>query len=242
MGGMNQQDRVIDYQGSGTAEDVLRWALGKFHPRIALSTSFKEAVLLHMITRIRPDVRVFAIDTGRLNEETYACAEAVRERFGIEIEWYFPNHDQIERFQRDTGPLACRTSREARLECCRIRKVEPLKRALAGLDAWITGLRRDQGVTRTEIAKIARDDLHGGIIKINPLADWNSDQIWRYIRRHNLPYNSLYDYGYQSIGCATCTRAIEPGQHPRSGRWWWEDAEHKECGLHMEPKPTQYNI
>ena len=221
------------YRGSDSAEEVLKWALDTFHPRIALATSFKDAVIIHMLNRIRPDFRVFALDTGRLNEETYACAEAIRKRYGVTIEWVFPRYAPVEALEREKGLYSFRESLENRRECCHIRKVEPLGRALEGVDAWITGLRRDQGVTRTRTAKIERDHAHGGIAKINPIVDWDGGRVWEYIRKHDLPYNRLFDKGYTSIGCASCTRAVQPGDDPRSGRWWWEMAEHKECGMHV---------
>jgi len=226
-------DAVIDYQGKGDAEDVLRWALDHFHPRIALSTSFKDAVLIHMLSQIRTDFRVFALDTGRLPEETYELADEIRRRYGVKIEWVFPKNEAVERLERDKGLYSFRESLENRHECCYIRKVEPMARALQGLDAWITGLRRDQGVTRANVIKIERDKVHGGITKVNPIADWDSGRVWQFIRENKIPYNRLYDKGYTSIGCAPCTRAVQPGDDPRSGRWWWEHPDHKECGIHI---------
>ncbi len=216
-----------------STEDLLQWAIDTFHPDWALSCSFEDVVLVHMMHGMCPDIRVFAIDTGRLNEETYELAEATQQLFGIEVEWYFPEREAVERLEREKGLFSFRVSLGARHECCHIRKVEPLSRALAGLGAWVTGLRRDQSVTRSDLQKVERDDAHGGIVKLNPLADWTSQQISDYIRKHRLPHNRLYGKGYLSIGCAPCTRAVEPGEHPRSGRWWWEDPEHKECGLHI---------
>ena len=240
---MSVQYHEIEYHGGDTPEDVLEWALERFHPYIALACSFsvEDIVLIHMMHNIRPEARVFAIDTGRLNEETYECADAIRRQLGVKIEWYFPKRKDVENLEREEGLFSFRNSLDARHECCRIRKVEPLSRALSGLKAWITGLRREQSVTRTELKAIECDEAHGGIAKINPLIEWDSDEVWRYLREHNLPYNRLHDSGYPSIGCAPCTRAVEPGEHPRAGRWWWESPEHKECGLHLE-KPRQYNI
>ncbi|MCE9613389.1 MAG: phosphoadenylyl-sulfate reductase [Lentisphaerae bacterium] len=229
----DQPQTAIDYHGNGEAEDVLRWALDRFSPRIALSTSFKDAVIIHMMSRIRPDFRVFALDTGRLNEETYELADEISRRYHVQIEWTFPRHEAVERLTGTKGMHSFRESVENRRECCYIRKVEPLSRALSGLDAWITGLRRDQGSTRSEIQKIERDQVHGGIIKVNPLADWDTGRMWQYIRENKIPYNRLFDKGYTSIGCAPCTRPVQPGDDPRSGRWWWELDEHKECGIHI---------
>lgn len=229
----------IDYRENesldhvSAAEDVLRWALEKFHPRIAIASSLQDSVLIHIATGIRKDIRVFSIDTGRLPEEAYACAEEIRRQLGVRIEWYFPKHDVVERLETDKGLYSFKNSLEERKECCFVRKVEPLNRALAGLDAWITGLRRDESVTRSSLAKVERDVAHGGIVKINPLADWTSDDIRAYILKHGVPYNRLLDLGYPSIGCECCTRPVEPGEDPRAGRWWWEQSEHKECGLHV---------
>lgn len=225
----------VEYSGKGEAQDVLAWALDKYHPNIALSTSFKDAVLIHMLSQIRSDFRVIALDTGRLNEETYQLSEDIRKRYGITIEWYFPRPAAVQTLEREKGLFSFKESLENRRECCYIRKVEPLSRALTGLDAWITGLRRDQGVSRRTTGKIELDRVHGDIIKVNPLVDWDNDRIWAYIRKNDIPYNKLFDKGYTSIGCEPCTRAIAAGEDARAGRWWWEqEPEHKECGIHVQ--------
>jgi phosphoadenosine phosphosulfate reductase len=229
---MSEQDPRIDYSGSYEAEDVLRWAIEKFQPSIKIACSFQNLVVVHMALKINPDVTIFAMDTGRLNEETYQCAEDLQRRLGVKIEWFFPKHREIEALEREKGLFSFKQSVENRQECCHIRKVEPLKRALSGLDAWITGLRRDQNVTRTSTGKIEIDHVHGGIVKINPIVDWTWDEVQDYVREHDLPYNHLFDRGFLSVGCAPCTRPVRAGEHPRAGRWWWEQAEHKECGLH----------
>jgi phosphoadenosine phosphosulfate reductase len=220
---------------SKTATDLLGWALENFHPRIALAASFgaEDVVIIDMLARLRPDARVFTLDTGRLPPETYALVDTIRERYAIAIEVYFPQPEGVETMVREHGVNLFYKSVENRKRCCGVRKVEPLGRALAGLDAWITGLRREQAVTRTEVRKVDSDADHGGIFKINPLADWTWDQVWAYIRAHDVPYNALHDRGYPSIGCAPCTRAVEPGEDLRAGRWWWETPETKECGLHV---------
>lgn len=224
----------VDYCGSGEPEDILHWALDKYHPRIALSTSFKDAVLIDMMSRIRSGFRVIALDTGRLNEETYQLSEEIRNRYDISIEWYFPRPEFVEKLEGQKGLFSFRESLENRRECCYIRKIEPLSRALTGVDAWITGLRKDQGETRATVKKIELDQVHGDIIKINPLADWDQERVWSYIRENDIPYNRLYDQGYASVGCEPCTRPIQSGDDPRSGRWWWELPEHKECGIHVQ--------
>ena len=226
------------------ARAVLARALDVFHPHIALASSFslEDAVVLDLLIGLRKDARVFALDTGRLNPETYECAEALRRRYGVQIEWFFPKHEAVESLERTKGLFSFKESIENRKECCGIRKVEPLNRALGGLQAWITGLRREQSVTRTELAVFETDASHGGMIKVNPLAGWTLSDLWNYSREHKLPYNRLYDIGYTSIGCAPCTRAIEPGEDQRAGRWWWENPEHKECGLHLNMKSWNPSI
>lgn len=228
-----EPDPRLDYCGDGTPESVLRWALEKFHPRIAIACSFQHAVLIDMAVRIQPNVRVFSLDTGRLPEDTYECARDIEQHFGIKIEWYFPQRDAVERLMREKGPLSFRESLENRRECCGIRKVEPLNRALSGLDAWVSGIRREQNSNRAASAKIEIDEAHGGIVKLNPLADWSYDEIRAYVKERRLPYNTLFEKGYTSIGCACCTRPVQPGEDPRAGRWWWEHPEYKECGLHV---------
>jgi phosphoadenosine phosphosulfate reductase len=220
---------------SATPQAVLAWAAARFGDRLALACSMgaEDMVLLDMLVKIQPRARVFLLDTGRLHQETYDLMERVRERYGIEFEVHFPRTGAVEGLLREKGPNSFYQSVEARRECCHIRKVEPLSRALAGLDAWITGLRREQAVTRSEVAVVEEDADHGGTLKINPLVSWTEAQVWDYISEHNVPYHRLHDEGYPSIGCAPCTRAISPGEDVRAGRWWWENPEQKECGLHV---------
>ncbi len=209
---------------SQSAEQVLRWGVESFFPKIALSASFgaEDVVLVDMLSRIQPAVKVFTLDTGRLPEETYEVMDRIRERYGMEIVRFFPDPEAVEKLEREKGLYSFRESVENRKECCGIRKVEPLRRALAGLEAWVTGLRREQAVTRVLLAKVEQDRAHGGIAKLNPLADWTPPQVWDYIYEHDVPYNKLHDKGFPSIGCAPCTRAVQPGEDIRSGRWWWE--------------------
>jgi phosphoadenosine phosphosulfate reductase len=226
-----------DWNGVDLADPdaVLERALALHHPAIALASSFslEDAILVDLLSRRRSDARVFALDTGRLNPETYECAEAIRKRYGIYIEWHFPQHGDVENLERMKGLFSFRESVDNRKECCRIRKVEPLARALSGLTAWITGQRRAQSATRGELRVVEDDAAHGGISKINPLAAWTLEDCWAHVRANQVPYNRLYDRNYTSIGCAPCTRAIRPGEDERAGRWWWENGGHKECGLHM---------
>jgi phosphoadenosine phosphosulfate reductase len=234
---MPQANEVLipDEIDSAAPERVLSWAVQAFHPRIALCTSFaaEGVVLIDLLARLGLPMRVFTLDTGRLMPETYAVMEAVRERYALDVEVFFPRTEAVEAMTRADGVNLFYRSVEARKRCCAVRKVEPLERALGGLAAWITGLRREQAETRTDVRKAEVDETHGGIVKVSPLADWTWADVWSYIRAHDVPYNALHDLGYPSIGCAPCTRAVAPGEDHRAGRWWWEDAHAaKECGLH----------
>jgi ferredoxin-nitrite reductase len=217
-----------------SAEDLLTWALDTFHPRMAISAAggVDGLAILDMAWRINPDVRVFTLDTGRLPPETYALFEEVRERYGIDVEFEVPDGNEVAKLSTTYGPNLMYRSVDLRLACCTIRKVEPLKRKLATLDAWVAGLRREQWASRRNIAKVELDRDHGNIVKLNPLADWSLDRVWDYIHRNEVPYHELFDHGYTSIGCAPCTRAVLPGEPERAGRWWWEEDTDKECGIH----------
>lgn len=217
-----------------TAEQLLAWALAQFHPRLAISAAggVDGMAIIDMAWRIDPAVRVFTLDTGRLPAETYALFEEVRERYGIQVEFEHPDRHDIAALVNREGPNLMYRSVDLRVACCEIRKVEPLKRKLATLDAWVSGLRREQWRTRTNIAKVELDRDHGGIVKLNPLADWHADDVWDYVRKNDVPYHELFDHGYASIGCAPCTRPVEPGESERAGRWWWEQDTDKECGIH----------
>src|SRR3989338_7633290 len=201
-----------------SAEEVLRWALKTFSPKIVLASSFgaEDVVLIDLLVKLEPKTKIFTLDTGRLNEETYDVADRIRRKYGVEIISYFPEAAKVEALERQKGFYSFRESIANRKECCGIRKVEPLKRALTGLDAWITGLRRDQSVTRSDVAKVEIDEAHGGIAKINPLADWTNDQVWVYIKKNSVPYNKLHDLGYPSIGCDPSTRSVKLGEDVRA--------------------------
>ncbi|PLX92086.1 MAG: phosphoadenylyl-sulfate reductase [Desulfuromonas sp.] len=213
---------------------ILKKGLSLVRGEVALACSFsvEDIVVIDILQQVAPDVRIFALDTGRLNEETYEAAEQVSQRYGIAIDWYFPERQAVEDLERREGLFSFRESLEKRHACCHIRKIEPLQRALKGLAGWLTGLRREQSVTRNDLLAIEVDAAHGGILKLNPLLEWSEAELWQYAEQRRLPVNRLHRQGYPSIGCAPCTRAIEPGEHPRAGRWWWEDPAHKECGLH----------
>jgi len=217
-----------------TAEELLTWAIDTFHPRMAISAAggVDGLALVDMAWRINPDVRVFTLDTGRLPPETYALFEEVRERYGIDVEFEVPDGNEVAKLSTTFGPNLMYRSVDLRLACCNVRKVEPLKKKLATLDAWIAGLRREQWVSRRNIAKVELDREHGNIVKLNPLADWSLDRVWDYVRTNEVPYHELFDHGYTSIGCAPCTRAVLPGEPERAGRWWWEEDTDKECGIH----------
>ena len=221
---------------SSTPQDILRWAVESYGDGLTLASSFgaEDVVLIDMLSRITENPRVFVLDTGRLHQETYDVIDNVRKRYCIEIETFFPQTDAVERLLTTKGPNSFRESVCNRRECCFIRKVEPLNRALSLADAWVTGLRRSQSVTRADLQHIEIDGNHRQILKINPLLSWSEDEVWEYIKSHDVPYNALHDIGFPSIGCQPCTRAIQPNEDLRAGRWWWEMPEHKECGLHIK--------
>jgi phosphoadenosine phosphosulfate reductase len=214
---------------------VIAWALERFGSAVAIASSFsiEDCVVIDIAHAARRDVRIFALDTGRLPDETYMTAERVRMKYDVDIEWTFPAQKPVEELIRLKGLYSFRDSLDNRHECCGIRKVEPLGRALAGLDAWITGLRREQSVTRTDTPEVEVDGAHGDIAKVNPLIAWSAAEVRAYATEHRVPIHPLHDKGYPSIGCAPCTRAVAPGEHERAGRWWWENPENKECGLHV---------
>jgi phosphoadenosine phosphosulfate reductase len=222
---------------SEPAETLLAWALERWGSQLALCTSFQAEgmVILDMAWRIDPNLRVFSVDTGRLPQETYDIIERVRDRYGIEVEVFFPDPRQVGAMVRSHGPNLFYKSVHARMWCCYVRKVEPLRRALKGLEAWVTGLRRDQSANRARIDKIELDAEHDGLIKLNPLCDWTSQQVWDFINTYNVPVHQLYEQGYTSIGCAPCTRPTQAGNDARAGRWWWEQNTLKECGIHGFP-------
>jgi thioredoxin-dependent adenylylsulfate APS reductase len=227
------RDAADRFEGA-RAEELLAWALDTFHPRIAISAAggVDGLALLDMAWRINPGVRVFTLDTGRLPPETYALFEEIRERYGIHVEFEVPDGHDVAKLTTAYGPNLMYRSVDLRIACCNVRKVAPLKRKLATLDAWIAGLRREQWVSRRNIAKVELDREHRNIVKLNPLTDWSLDEVWDYVRTNEVPYHELFDHGFTSIGCAPCTRAVLPGEPERAGRWWWEEDTDKECGIH----------
>lgn len=217
-----------------TANDLLAWGIERFDGTIAISAAggVDGMALIDMAWAIDRHIRVFTLDTGRLPPETYALFEKVRERYGIEVEFVAPDADAVGGLLTQHGPNLMYRSVDLRLRCCDVRKVEPLKRKLATLDAWVTGLRRDQWKSRSKVQRVEIDTDHGGVVKLNPLVDWTLDQVWTYVREHGVPTHELFGHGYSSIGCGPCTRPVLPGEPERSGRWWWETNVDKECGIH----------
>jgi phosphoadenosine phosphosulfate reductase len=231
--------RVMDGALEGSSPyEILRDALEDYADalRIACSLGVEDMVVLHEASRAGRDLgvtpRVFLLDTGRLHQETYDLVDRARDRYGVHFEIYAPDTIRVEDLVRTKGANSFYRSIEDRRECCAVRKLGPLSRALSGARAWVTGLRRDQGPTRADVRLMERDEANGGLIKLNPLASWSSDRVWAFVRENRIPTHALHAQGYPSIGCAPCTRAIAAGEDPRAGRWWWEDAAHKECGLH----------
>jgi phosphoadenosine phosphosulfate reductase len=234
-------DRIAKLIQSGDIEswspqEILTWALKNFQPRIALSCSFgapEGLVLLDMMHRIDPSSRVFVLDTGRLPQATHDLIDRVRLRYDKAIEVLYPDAAAAGAMVREHGMNLFYESVEKRQLCCGIRKVEPLDAYLANLDAWVTGLRRDQALTRSTTPKVQLDHIHGGIVKLNPIADWGRDQVMDYVRAQNVPTNRLHAQGYPSVGCEPCSRAVRQGEDARAGRWWWENSDSRECGIHF---------
>ncbi len=231
---MNIETLKVRYQES-EALDILKGFLHDYPQQIVLASSLgaEDQVLTDMMLSIEPKARIFVLDTGRLHQETYDVMALTRATYEMSYEVYFPEAKQTEALVTSKGPNSFYDSIENRKECCHIRKVEPLKRALSNCKGWITGLRKSQSATRSVLEKIEWDETHH-ILKINPLADWSEAQVWAYLKTHDVPVNRLHKLGFPSIGCAPCTRAIKPGENVRAGRWWWENPDGKECGLHVK--------
>jgi phosphoadenosine phosphosulfate reductase len=218
---------------NATAEELLTGFLGEYKGKIALSSSLgiEDQALTHLVCKIDKSAKIFTLDTGRLFPETYDLIHRTNHKYGIQMSVYFPDANQIEVMVNSKGINLFFESVENRKLCCNLRKIEPLKRAFAGLEVWICGLRREQSVTRQSMQRIEWDEANG-IIKLNPLIDWTEDEVKEFIKSNGIPYNPLHDKGFPSIGCQPCTRAIFPGEDIRAGRWWWENPDTKECGLH----------
>ncbi|WP_062787466.1 phosphoadenylyl-sulfate reductase [Aquitalea pelogenes] len=223
------------------ATQALLTEIAAKHPDAVLANSYgaEDMVLTDLIARLSLPLQVFSLDTGRLPAETYTLMQQVAERYpAVAVKVYFPETAATESYVNTHGINGFYQSVELRKSCCQIRKIEPLKRALAGKSAWITGLRREQSPTRQDLGN-QEFDADNGLMKFNPLIEWTEAEVWEYIRRNDVPYNALHDQRYPSIGCAPCTRAITVGEDVRAGRWWWENPESKECGLHIKSSPLK---
>jgi phosphoadenosine phosphosulfate reductase len=233
---MDKRD-IKRYQGvleESSPQDVISWALDNFQlHEIALATSFgaEDQVLTDMLLKENANAQIFTLDTGRLPQETLDTLERTMNFYNVKIKVLSPDSEAVKTMEKEYGPNLFYESIEGRKYCCAVRKIAPLRSELVKLKAWICGLRKDQAVTRGDVNKVEWDEAFG-LFKINPLADWSEEQVWQYLRENKIPYNPLHDKGYPSIGCAPCTRAIKTGEDIRSGRWWWENPEQKECGLH----------
>ena len=218
-----------------TATQQLLKQIATDHPTVSFANSLgaEDMILMDLIAKHAPTIEIFSIDTGRLPAETYDLIDRATKHYKRKIKVYFPEQSAVENYVRINGINGFRDSIAQRQDCCHARKVEPLQRALKGKSAWITGLRREQAVTRKNLSTSEFDQANG-LQKYNPLIEWSEEDVWNYIHEHSVPYNALHDLGFPSIGCAPCTRAIEPGEDVRAGRWWWESAEQKECGLHVK--------
>jgi phosphoadenosine phosphosulfate reductase len=234
----NNRESVAAWQelaATMEAPEVLRWASGIFRNRICFATSLgaEDQVLTHFLCEVASDIRVFTLDTGRLFPESYELIEKTEARYARRVEVFAPQTEEVESMIAEHGINLFYKSVENRKLCCSIRKIHPLMRALRGVDAWICGLRRDQALTRQSVHVVEWDEQFG-IVKINPLWNWSEPQVWEFIKKNKIPYNPLHDKGFLSIGCSCCTRAVAAGEDVRAGRWWWEQPEHKECGLHRK--------
>jgi len=220
---------------SAGPKEVLAYFLEAFKGKIAFASSMgaEDQVITEMIANIDHEAKIFTLDTGRMFPETYDIIDRTNARYKINIQIYFPERELVEKMVNEKGINLFYESIQNRKECCHIRKIAPLKRALEGQEVWISGLRRSQSVTRKEV-KLVEWDEGNGLIKLNPLIEWTEDQVWNYINENNIPFHKLHDKGFPSIGCQPCTRAIEPDEDVRAGRWWWELPEGKECGLHVK--------
>lgn len=218
-----------------TTQEVVAFFLENYKGRVALSSSLaaEDQTLTDIMLKQDKEARIFTLDTGRLHPETYDVMDATNLKYNIKIDVYFPNEQNVQELYKTQGVNGHYESIDKRKNCCFVRKIEPLQRALKDLDVWITGLRATQSVTRTEMP-LVEYDANFDVIKVNPIINWSEEDVWDYIKENRVPYNKLHDQGFPSIGCAPCTRAVKDGEDVRAGRWWWENPEHKECGLHKK--------
>ena len=242
MNDTTQQDitRITHLLSGLSIRDAISALIQQFPGQVTFSSSFsfEDQVITHEILHHQLPVSIFTLDTGRMFAETYSVWNSTNEKYNTHIKAYYPQHASLEAFIADKGPNSFYESVDNRKQCCFIRKVEPLKRALAGKAVWITGLRAEHSPDRKDLPMIEWDESNQ-LIKFHPILHWTTEEVRQYIRENQVPYNPLHDKGFVSIGCAPCTRAIRPGEDFRAGRWWWEDASKKECGLHVhEEKAT----
>ena len=235
---MSMEELVNELNELNESEDInetLKYLTSKFHREIILTSSLsvEDQVITHMASSFSEQIKIIVLDTGRLHEETYKLIDKSRDFFGTNYLIYYPDAGELENFTKENGVNSFYKSVDLRHKCCEIRKINPLKRALSNCDIWITGLRREHSPNRSSLKYFEFDEKFQ-CIKFNPILDWSTEKVWSYIKKHNLPYNPLYDNNYSSIGCEPCTRAVRPGEDIRAGRWWWESSEKKECGLHFE--------
>lgn len=235
---MNKKEAITSWNerfAKATPQEILEFFAGEFGDHLCLSSSLgaEDQVLTDMLAKIDPHIRIFTLDTGRLFPETLNLIQENRDHYKVSMEVFFPDYKLVQKMVKEKGINLFYESIENRKLCCNIRKMEPLKRALEGMEAWITGIRKDQTINRFNTDVVEWDEGNE-IIKINPLYKWTEKMVWDYIHTHEVPYNPLHDKGFPSIGCQPCTRAVSPGDDSRAGRWWWEDQGHKECGLHIK--------
>ncbi|HLO57229.1 MAG TPA: phosphoadenylyl-sulfate reductase [Bacteroidales bacterium] len=231
----NRIDAWNERFAKAPAEEVVEFFNSEFGQEICLSSSMgaEDQVLTHMLMKVNPSFRIFTLDTGRLFPETLDLIQKTRDHYNTSIEVFFPDYRMVQQMVREKGINLFYASVEDRKYCCNVRKMEPLKRALSGMKAWMTGIRKDQTINRFNTQVVEWDEANA-IVKINPLYRWSEKMVWEYIRSNQIPYNELHDRNFPSIGCQPCTRAVTPGEDTRAGRWWWEDQGHKECGLHIK--------
>ena len=231
----NQIEELQKLVLNKSPQEIIQIFLEKFQDKIAFASSLgaEDQVITDMLSSIDQSSKIFTLDTGRLFPETFDLIDRTSKRYAMPIQVYFPDAIQVEEMVKEKGINLFFDSVENRKQCCHIRKIAPLKRAFEGLDVWICGLRRDQSVTRTDVQVVEWDEANG-LIKLNPIVDWTEAQVWDYIKTNKVPYNRLHDKGFPSVGCQPCTRAIVEGEDLRAGRWWWENPETKECGLHAK--------
>lgn len=231
--GIQLAEKLNEVLQSQSAHEVLDYMFNSFSGKVAFSTSLgvEDQVITHMLQTVNKDAYIFTLDTGRLFPETYDLIDVTNKKYDLNIKIFFPDANKVQEMVYAKGINLFYESVENRQLCCYVRKLEPLKRAFEGVDAWVCGLRKGQSPTRQNM-KVVEWDAKNGLIKVNPLIEWSKEQIWDYINQYKVPYNKLHDKGFPSIGCQPCTRAILPGEDIRAGRWWWENADTRECGLH----------